>query len=633
MTRNSFAGSRPLRDMTQTERSVMGEKFFVHLAGKTNNAHQELVGHLRNAGQTEVSVLEDSDYLLVFCPIASRVGTDISEALENMPGGKEAILVVMHHTFNPDHVVAPSNRQVTNPKVFLTVDCLFYEGKLLQTCLNEIALHEITKSLGVSYSPRSSWKTSLAKMLRVPWTWAGDSSRLEKHVACKSKSESVALTGRDRHCLPVKSEKAMQETLPTNYQSIPDMTQTERTVMGEKFFVHLAGKTNNAHQELVGHLRNAGQTEVSVLEDSDYLLVFCPIASRVGTDISEALENMPGGKKAILVVMHHTFNPDHVVAPSNRQVTNPKVFLTVDCLFYEGKLLQTCLNEIALHEITKSLGVSYSPRSSWRTSLAKMLRVPWTWAGVGAVTTVLLVVVFTVIIVEMNKNSRLEKHVACKSKSESVALTGRDRHCLPVKSEKAMQETLPTNYQSIPDMTQTERSVMGKKFFVHLAGKTNNAHQELVGHLRNAGQVEVSVLEDSDYLLVFCPIASRVGTDISEALENMPGGKKAILVVMHHTFNPDHVVAPSNRQVTNPKVFLTVDCLFYEGKLLQSNHTEIALHQIMKSLGVSYSPSSSWRTSLAKMQRDPWIWAGVAAVTTVILVVVFTVVIVEMNKK
>ncbi|XP_049914492.1 uncharacterized protein si:ch211-245h14.1 isoform X1 [Epinephelus moara] len=195
----------------------------------------------------------------------------------------------------------------------------------------------------------------------------------------------------------------MQETLPTNYQSIPDMTRTERTVMGEKFFVHLAGKTNNAHQELVGHLRNAGQTEVSIPEDSDYLLVFCPIASRVGTDMSEALENMPGGKKAILVVMHHTFNPDHVVAPSNKQVTNPKVLLTVDCLFYEGKLLQSRLNEIALHEIMTSLGVSYLPRSSWGTSLVKMLRDHWAWAAVGALTAVVSVVVFIVVIVEMTK--------------------------------------------------------------------------------------------------------------------------------------------------------------------------------------------------------------------------------------
>nr|XP_033504115.1 uncharacterized protein si:ch211-245h14.1 isoform X1 [Epinephelus lanceolatus] len=228
------------------------------------------------------------------------------------------------------------------------------------------------------------------------------SSRLEKHVACKSKSESVALTGRDHHYLPVKREKAMQETFPTNYQSIPDMTQTETTVMRKKFFVHLAGKTNNAHQELVESLKSAGQVEVSILEDSDYLLVFCPIASRVGTDISEALENMPGGKNAILVVMHHTFNPNYVVAPSNRQVTNPKVFLTVDCLFYEGKLLQSDLNEIALHEIMKSLGICYSPHSSWGASFVKMWNC-WTWAGVGAVTTVVVVVVFTVVIVEMIK--------------------------------------------------------------------------------------------------------------------------------------------------------------------------------------------------------------------------------------
>uniref|UniRef100_A0A8C4NNH4 Uncharacterized protein n=1 Tax=Dicentrarchus labrax TaxID=13489 RepID=A0A8C4NNH4_DICLA len=83
-------------------------------------------------------------------------------------------------------------------------------------------------------------------------------------------------------------------------------------------------------------------------------------------------------------------------------------------------------------------------------------------------------------------------------------------------------------------------------------------------------------IKESDYLLVFCPVASRVGTDVSEALENLPGGKPAILVVMHHTFNPDQVLAESRRLVNNPNVKLTVDCLFYEDKLLTSNRNYTA---------------------------------------------------------
>ncbi len=67
-----------------------------------------------------------------------------------------------------------------------------------------------------------------------------------------------------------------------------------------------------------------------------------------------------------------------------------------------------------------------------------------------------------------------------------------------------------------------------KKFFVRLAGNTNGAHLQFVTKLRDVGHIEVNSLEESEYLLIFCPIVSRVGTDISEALQNAPGRKCGI---------------------------------------------------------------------------------------------------------
>lgn len=66
-------------------------------------------------------------------------------------------------------------------------------------------------------------------------------------------------------------------------------------------------------------------------------------------------------------------------------------------------------------------------------------------------------------------------------------------------------------------------SVPGRRFFVELAGITNGAHQDVVTEFRKIGQYEVATLMESDYILLFCPIASRVGTDISEALERTSG--------------------------------------------------------------------------------------------------------------
>lgn len=55
---------------------------------------------------------------------------------------------------------------------------------------------------------------------------------------------------------------------------------------------------------------------------------------------------------------------------------------------------------------------------------------------------------------------------------------------------------------------------------------------------------------------------------------------------MHHTFNGRMAVAESRRQVEDGSVVLTVDCLFYEGKLLTCDRNDIAWGQICRYLGI-----------------------------------------------
>lgn len=64
---------------------VLRKSFFVFVAGNTNGAHHDLVQKLKDVGLTEVHSPEDCDYLVTFCPVASRVGTDIGHALDTMP--------------------------------------------------------------------------------------------------------------------------------------------------------------------------------------------------------------------------------------------------------------------------------------------------------------------------------------------------------------------------------------------------------------------------------------------------------------------------------------------------------------------------------------------------------------------
>uniref|UniRef100_A0AAX7V0R2 Uncharacterized protein n=1 Tax=Astatotilapia calliptera TaxID=8154 RepID=A0AAX7V0R2_ASTCA len=131
------------------------KKFFVWEAGKTNGAHFPVVQILKSIGQTDVTSATECDYLLVFCPVVSRVGTDIvnRKATFNMQAKSpnSLILVVMHHTFDPHHVVAESRRQVNNPNVHLTVDCLFFEGHLLSCNLNDTMSGDIKKFFGSEF--------------------------------------------------------------------------------------------------------------------------------------------------------------------------------------------------------------------------------------------------------------------------------------------------------------------------------------------------------------------------------------------------------------------------------------------------------------------------------------------------
>ncbi|XP_047430106.1 uncharacterized protein LOC124999295 [Mugil cephalus] len=197
----------------------------------------------------------------------------------------------------------------------------------------------------------------------------------------------------------------MEET-PRSYQSILDTVQEQGPVL-RNFHVYCTGRTNAVHHYIVQKVKDLGQTEVMSSEDCDYLLVFCPITSRVGTDISEAMDQVNqrdgyGSKPIILVVMHHTFDPEHVVAESGRHVENTNVLLTVDTLFYGDKLLNCKRNEIALDEIKKSLAPSEPNWSQPLTNGVKKYRK----YVIAALCTLCLVIVIIVLALTSHRKSQ-----------------------------------------------------------------------------------------------------------------------------------------------------------------------------------------------------------------------------------
>nr|XP_055055817.1 uncharacterized protein LOC129440466 isoform X1 [Misgurnus anguillicaudatus] len=101
---------------------------------------------------------------------------------------------------------------------------------------------------------------------------------------------------------------------------------------------------------------NKRKLKKTSIDKCDVIVVFCPIVSRAGTDISAALNQLDNvDKRIILVVLHHTFDPDKTIPDSNAAVNREKTF-AVDCLFYEDDgLLQCQTNEDAFEKIGRYL--------------------------------------------------------------------------------------------------------------------------------------------------------------------------------------------------------------------------------------------------------------------------------------
>ncbi|XP_067262569.1 uncharacterized protein si:dkey-27p18.3 [Chanodichthys erythropterus] len=161
---------------------------------------------------------------------------------------------------------------------------------------------------------------------------------------------------------------------------------------------------------------------------------------------------------------------------------------------------------------------------------------------------------------------------------------GQNRNENPHKSNKNEGES-----QSVWKMWprgENNSSKKGVKVSSILAGKTNNCDKDFINILEekieNLG--EAATVEESNIILVFCPIVSRAGTDIEAALNNFnysTDSKLVVLVVLHHTFDPEKIVPDSSKCVTRTDM-LTVDCLFYEdGGLLKCQKNSDAYKKVV----------------------------------------------------
>ncbi|XP_057178662.1 uncharacterized protein LOC130547040 isoform X1 [Triplophysa rosa] len=114
-------------------------KCFISTPESVKHIAESFCKKVHDVNALKLKKMADKDkckFVFVYCPIVSRAGTDIEASLNKIKTEfpkQMVILIVLHHTFNPEIIVSDSSKFVDD-KVSLTVDCLFHEDQGLLKC-------------------------------------------------------------------------------------------------------------------------------------------------------------------------------------------------------------------------------------------------------------------------------------------------------------------------------------------------------------------------------------------------------------------------------------------------------------------------------------------------------------------
>lgn len=158
----------------------------------------------------------------------------------------------------------------------------------------------------------------------------------------------------------------------------------------------------------------------------------------------------------------------------------------------------------------------------------------------------------------------------------------KDNHRKPEKGRKKSAVA--------PALSSTSNwSIHIVKVYPEVTGKTFGADEVILEQAKKTGMrstttVEITTdLQDCDIMILFCPIISRVGTDVDRAMRNIPEDKKVILVLMHHTRHADYSADEKKNWSEDFKnVVLHVHVFYHETLhgLVKCKRNEEAIKQI-----------------------------------------------------
>ncbi|TWW54753.1 hypothetical protein D4764_0279250 [Takifugu flavidus] len=285
----------------------------------------------------------------------------------------------------------------------------------------------------------------------------------------------------------------------------------------------------------------------------------------------------PDNKAVILVVMHHTFDPDLVIVESRLQELPRNVRLTVDSLFYQGRLLRCNRNDIAWNQIQKTFNIPIPEPSSTKAVVDCLVN----HMGVLAVIFVcILLVILVIVIVKYTAGYRIKTEIdeALEGLPDNKAVIlvvmhhTFDPHLVIVESR--LQE-LPRNVRlTVDSLFHQGRLLRCNRNDI----AWNQIQKSLNIPIPEVNTKSIWTKAVFDYLVKHKELMAGIAVVIVLVI--------LLIVIVSSTAGK----ADSKRQVCDrlPDLLLTLDCLFNEGKLLSSKHNKAAYMEIVKLIATSY---------------------------------------------
>ncbi|XP_058239044.1 uncharacterized protein LOC131348265 isoform X1 [Hemibagrus wyckioides] len=277
-----------------------GNKVFVLVTGNTLKAHEKVIEILQTQ-KPDLQVVEkvnESDYILVFCPIASRAGTDVEAALkklQDIAGTKPAVLVVLHHTFQTDWVVPDSNRAVKR-KNSVTVDCLFHEDLGLLHCpKNTESLERITRIIKPPEDSTWAWFPSVPSLT----SWINSSVCFSSTVR---EDQSQREKGPEKEQETETKEKDSVLRILVLGRNDSGKSSVKNIIIGKEEKAAASSAESTASKESKNTEGEVAGRKVTVVETPDLFSAGLPL-EKLRKDVEEAIKLSKPGPHAFLLII------------------------------------------------------------------------------------------------------------------------------------------------------------------------------------------------------------------------------------------------------------------------------------------------------------------------------------------